>query len=82
MQSGGSVVKEAPAIVAANAEVGAPRRLPPSLDRHALGEIAWFIHVAAELDGEVVGEQLERLSLSLAYLGFLHPSNRARLLGG
>lgn len=30
----------------------------PLLDRYALGEVAWFIDVASQLDGEVVGEQL------------------------
>ena len=30
------------------------------LDRHALGEVARLIDVAAELDGEVIGEELER----------------------
>src|SRR4051812_50212201 len=30
-----------------------------SLDGHALGEVARFVHVAAEVEGSVVGEELE-----------------------
>ena len=35
---------------------------PPawSLYRHALGEVAGLVHVAAACDGDVVGEQLQR----------------------
>ena len=29
------------------------------LDSHALGEIARFVDVAAEFDGEMIGEKLE-----------------------
>ena len=31
-----------------------------SLDRHALREVARFVDVAAELDGEMIGEELQR----------------------
>src|SRR6266704_2162938 len=33
---------------------------PILLDRHALGEIARFIDVAAELDSKMIGEKLKR----------------------
>src|SRR6266576_1945950 len=39
------------------------RQRPPlqqSLDGHALGQIAWFIDIAAQLDSEMVSEQLKR----------------------
>ena len=34
--------------------------LNASLHRHALGQVAWFIHVAPAGNGNVVGQQLQR----------------------
>jgi hypothetical protein len=35
-----------------------PHRARPLLHRDALGEIAWFVHVAAAGDGDMVSEKL------------------------
>jgi hypothetical protein len=31
---------------------------PPSLNRHALGEVAWLVDLAAAKSGDMVGEKL------------------------